>query len=59
MKRLIELSHSEASKIRARQNNGTMSELYDCEKYLCYDEQEYKEWKPKKSGRKPKNTESK
>ena len=53
MKRLISLTHSEASKIRSRQKKGTMSELYDDEQYLCYDESEYENWLPKKNGRKP------
>lgn len=53
MKRLISLSETEARKIRKRQENGTMSELYDSDLYLCYDEKEYKNWKPKKVGRKP------
>ena len=53
MKRLIELPLSEASKIRSRQKKGTMSELYDDEDYLCFDEIEYENWKPKKNGRKP------
>lgn len=54
MKRLVDLTHSEAQKIRSRQLNGTMKELYDAEYYLCFDENEYKNWKPKKLGRKPK-----
>ena len=54
MKRLVELTHSEAQKIRSRQLKGTMKELYDQENYLCFDEIEYKNWKPRKNGRKPK-----
>lgn len=54
IKRLISLKHSEASKIRSRQLNGTMKEYFDDEKYLCFDEEEYNMWKPKKNGRKPK-----
>lgn len=54
MKRLIELTHEQARKIRARQLAGTMTELYDEEKYLCFDEKELEKWKPKKVGRKPK-----
>ena len=54
IKRLISLSRSEASKIRNRQLNGTMGEYYDDEDYLCYSEQELRDWKPKKIGRKPK-----
>lgn len=52
MKRLIDLTFSEASKIRARQKNGTMTELFDNEQYLCFDEEELKNWKPRKNGRK-------
>ena len=52
MKRLIDLSHTEACKIRKRQLSGTMSEFYDDQNYLCFDEKELKNWKPKKSGRK-------
>lgn len=54
MKRLSEMSHNEMRKIRDRQRKGTMSELYDKQNYLCFDEREYAEWKPKKNGRKPK-----
>lgn len=51
IKRLISLTHSEACKIRARQLVGTMTEFYDSENYLCYSEEEYKKYKPKKRGR--------
>lgn len=52
--RLISLPRKDASKIRDRQLKGTMTEYYDDEKYLCFDDQELKRWKPRKSGRKPK-----
>ncbi len=52
--RLVSLSRKEACKIRDRQLKGTMTELYDDEKYLCFDDQELKVWKPRKCGRKPK-----
>ena len=51
LKRIIELPYNEARKIRARQNVGTMKEYYDKEQYLCYDEEELKNYKPKKRGR--------
>lgn len=54
MKRLIELTKKDAAKIRSRQKNGTMTELYDDEYYLCFDEKELKNWQPSKTGRKPK-----
>lgn len=52
--RLISLPRKDASKIRDRQLKGTMTEYYDDEKYLCFDDHELKLWKPKKVGRKPK-----
>ena len=52
MKRLAELPHNEYRKIRDRQKKGTMRELIDEYGYLCIDEEEYKNWKPKKAGRK-------
>ena len=52
--RLISLSKKDAAKIRDRQMIGTMNEYYDDEKYLCFDDQELKAWKPRKVGRKPK-----
>lgn len=51
IKRLISLPHSEACKIRARQLAGTMTEFYDDEQYLCFSEEELKNYKPKKRGR--------
>lgn len=53
LKRVISLPHSEAMKIYARINNGTMKEYFDDEEYLCYDKEELKNWKSKKVGRKP------
>lgn len=52
MKRLIELPKIEYRKIRFRQTKGTMKQFIDEEGYLCYDEEEYLNWKPKKAGRK-------
>lgn len=52
--RLASLSRRESCKIRSRQMKGTMAVYYDDEKYLCFDDQELKRWKPRKSGRKPK-----
>lgn len=52
--RLMSLTHKEASKIRDRQKKGTMKSYYDDELYLCYDDEELKNWKPRKNGRKPK-----
>ena len=54
IKRVFTLDKSEARKIRARQKNGTMTEIYDDDCYICYDVDEYKKWKPKKVGRKTK-----
>lgn len=54
LQRLISLTHSDAVKIRTRQLNGTMSEFYDDEKYLCFSMNELINWKPKKVGRKAK-----
>lgn len=51
LKRIIELSYNEARKIRARQKVGTMKEYYDEEKYICFDEEELKNYKPRKYGR--------
>jgi hypothetical protein len=50
--RLISLPHSQATKIRERQKAGTMTEFYDDELYLCFSEEELKNYKPKKRGRK-------
>lgn len=55
IRRLISLAHSEATKIRERQKVGTMTEFYDDEKYLCYSEEEYLNYKGNKRGRKPKD----
>lgn len=55
MKRMIDLSPSEAAKIRKRQVNGTMNEYYDDDNYLCFSEEEYANWKPRKCGRKVKS----
>lgn len=52
--RLISLLKKDAVKIRSRQLSGTMTEYYDDEKYLCFDDKELKTWKPRKRGRKPK-----
>lgn len=56
MKRLVCLDLAEARKIRGRQLRGSMTELYDDENYLCYDEEELKNWTPLKCGRKPKRS---
>lgn len=56
IKRLISLTHSEATKIRERQKVGTMTEFYDDENYLCYSEEEYENYKGKKRGRKIKRS---
>ena len=53
IKRVFDLDSSEARKVRARQKKGTMSEIYDDNRYLCYDVGEYENWTPKKPGRKP------
>lgn len=53
IKRLIDLSRTEAGKIRARQKAGAMKEYYDEENYLCYSIQELENYKKGKAGRKP------
>ena len=42
------------SKIAERQRRGRMSYFVDNEGYVCYDDEELKNWKPRKAGRKPK-----
>lgn len=49
--RLISLPYKEAHRIRERQKAGTMTEFYDDEQYLCFSEEELKNYKPKKRGR--------
>ena len=49
--RLSTLSHTDRVRIRKRQSKGTMSDLVDGEGYICCDENELKNWKPKKAGR--------
>ena len=56
--RLVTLETSEkkediqkARKIRARQRIRTMKKYRDSDKYVCYDENEYKSWQSKKVGR--------
>ena len=56
LKRLIELTREEASKIRARQKAKTMGEYYDSEQYLCYETKELETYRPRKSGRPPTKT---
>lgn len=51
--RLIDMTKTDAQKIRARQRQGTMSTVFDKENYLCFIKKEYDEWKPKRAGRKP------
>lgn len=53
LKRLISLSHTEATRIRNRQIVGTMTEFYDDDGYLCYDEDDLNGYKPRKRGRRP------
>lgn len=54
LKRLIDLPRNEAVKIRRRQMVGVMKEIYDEENYLCYSEEDLRNYKPSKVGRKPK-----
>lgn len=56
--RLISLPYKEAHRIRERQKSGTMTEFYDDEQYLCFSEEELKNYKPKKRGR-PSGTKNK
>lgn len=51
IKRLCDCKHSFSQKIRARQKSGTMTEYYDDEGYVCFDEDELEIYKPKKKGR--------
>lgn len=53
LKRLTSCSTTDYRAIRARQRRGTLSEYYDEQGYVCYDENELKDWKPAKRGRKP------
>lgn len=55
LKRLNELTKKERNKLSMRMKNGTLKKHIDEFGYLCYDEQELTEWKPKKFGRKIKN----
>jgi len=52
LNRLVNLTKSDAVKIRRRQIRGSMKEHYDEELYLCYDTTELEMWKPNKVGRK-------
>ena len=52
--RLATLSHNERRKIGARQKNNRMTKHIDSDGYICYDEEEFSKYKPKKVGRKPK-----
>lgn len=57
MKRLNELrkcNNNLAQIITMRQKLGSMSKFIDKDGYVCYDETELAEWKPKKVGRKSK-----
>ena len=51
IKRLIDLSRTEAGKIRARQKAGAMKEYYDEENYLCYSIQLQKRQSRKKTSK--------
>lgn len=53
LKRMSSLSKKVYAKYRERQLSGTMTEIYDNEGYLCYDEDEVKNYKPRKRGRPP------
>lgn len=53
LKRLTDLHTCDANKIRARQKSGTMKEYFDEQGYLCFSEEELKNWQPRKIGRKP------
>ena len=54
IKRVFSLPPAKARKIRARQKNGTMKEIYDDDCFICFDVEEYNNWKPLKRGRKAK-----
>ena len=49
--RLNWVSKNEREKIRKRQLAGTMTEYYDQQGFLCYDENELLTYKPRKKGR--------
>ena len=49
--RLNGLSHNEREKIRKRQFAGTMTEHYDKQGFLCYDDSELLTYQPRKKGR--------
>lgn len=56
-KKILDLPAAEQHKIRMRMYKGTMTQyiIYDT---IYFDEDEYKNWKPRKSGRKPKGKNS-
>ena len=54
IKKVFSMPHSEAVKIRSRQQKGTMKEIFDDDCCICFDVDEYNNWKPKKAGRKTK-----
>lgn len=51
LKRMKDLPRNTYSKYRERQLAGSMSEYYDDDGYLLYDEDEVETYKPKKRGR--------
>lgn len=57
LKRLNNLSRTEAAKIRKRQISGTMKLYFDKEDYICFETDELKTYKPKKKGRPSKKEE--
>lgn len=51
LKRLNDLSRTDAAKIRKRQIVGTMKVYFDNNNYICYDTDELKAYEPRKKGR--------
>lgn len=51
LKRMKDLPRNVYSKYRIRQKKGNMTEYIDEEGYICYDEDEVENYKPKKRGR--------
>ena len=54
IKRLKELTTKDRNRLTMRMKRGLLKKHLDEEGYLCYDEDELNDYKPRKSGRKAK-----
>ena len=52
-RRVVDLSIEERSVVYQRMKYGSIHKYYDDENYLCFDDSELANWKPRKRGRKP------